>query len=186
MKQDKAVFWWASPSFHWRFRSFYLALLVPMSRNFRRLESRARIFRSISGSEMIKTLYSLGLKFWNRVWQSRIRHSITLVSDVLTVIQLKRQSVQVQQQHEEPYLSMWQFFSFEIWLRVLSIYKTFRGFVPPENFRKKRKIPKGRPVFPVGTFRTGFVVPFTRFLYLNQSNQSQLLPTRQPSWCPVG
>ena len=66
MKQDKAVFWWASPSFHWRFRSFYLALLVPMSRNFRHLESRARIFRSISGSEMIKTLYSLGLKFWNQ------------------------------------------------------------------------------------------------------------------------
>ena len=34
-----AVYWWASASFHWRFRSFYLALFVLLPRNFRRLES---------------------------------------------------------------------------------------------------------------------------------------------------
>ena len=45
-----AVYWWASASFHWRFRSFFLALFVLLPRNFRRLESW--FFNSqVSGSE---------------------------------------------------------------------------------------------------------------------------------------
>ena len=62
MKQDK-VFWWVSASsLHWRFRSFYLALVVPLPRN---IESQARIFRTkVSGTEMnfFKKRFSLGLK----------------------------------------------------------------------------------------------------------------------------
>ena len=31
VKQDKAVYWWASASFHWCFQSFYLALQLNLS-----------------------------------------------------------------------------------------------------------------------------------------------------------
>ena len=44
--------------------------------------------------------------------------------------------------------------------------KTFRGFVPLENSREKWKIWKSRPVFPAGTFRTEFRVPFRVYTFL--------------------
>ena len=44
VETDEAVYWWAFASFHSRFRSLYLALFVPLSRNFRRLESRENAY----------------------------------------------------------------------------------------------------------------------------------------------
>ena len=47
--------------------------------------------------------------------------------------------------------------------RFGSKWKTFGWFVPLENSLKKWKIKKGRPAFPVGTFRTEFT-PFSYFI----------------------
>ena len=66
--KDKAVYWWAFASFHWRFRSFYLAWFVPLSRNW---------------------IISLGLKFSNQglavVAKSRIYYSVPLQVYAYTV-----------------------------------------------------------------------------------------------------
>ena len=55
-RKDEAVYWWAFASFHWRFRSLYLALFVPLSRNFRRLESRENAYSYKSQSQILKVV----------------------------------------------------------------------------------------------------------------------------------
>ena len=55
-RKDEAVYWWAFASFHWRFRSLYLALFVPLSRNFRRLESRENAYSYKSRSQILKVV----------------------------------------------------------------------------------------------------------------------------------
>ena len=58
------VYWWASPTFHWRFRSFYLALFIPLPRNFRPLESRARTFLIVTYQARIQINR---LKSWSKI-----------------------------------------------------------------------------------------------------------------------
>ena len=55
-RKDEAVYWWAFASFHWRFRSIYLALFVPLSRNFRRLESWENAYSYKSRSQILKVV----------------------------------------------------------------------------------------------------------------------------------
>ena len=55
-RKDEEVYWWAFASFHWRFRSLYLALFVPLSRNFRRLESRENAYSYKSRSQILKVV----------------------------------------------------------------------------------------------------------------------------------
>ena len=61
--------------------------------------------------------------------------------------------------------------------------KRFVGFFPLENSLKKWKIYKGRSVFRLERFERNFLFHFhvSRGFY-----QFHLLPTRQPSWCPIG
>ena len=60
-------------------------------------------------------------------------------------------------------------------------WKTFRRFFPLENSLKKWKIYKGRSVFRCFERNFLFHLHVSRGFY-----QFQLLPTRQPSWCPIG
>ena len=55
-RKDEAVYWWAFANFHWRFRSLYLALFVPLSRKFRRLESRENAYSYKSRSQILKVV----------------------------------------------------------------------------------------------------------------------------------
>ena len=52
----ESVYWWAFASFHWRFRSLYLALFVPLSRNFRLSESREKAYSYESRSQILKVV----------------------------------------------------------------------------------------------------------------------------------
>ena len=50
--------------FHWRFRSFYLALFIPLPRNFWPLESRARAFLIVTSQARIQINR---LKSWSQI-----------------------------------------------------------------------------------------------------------------------